>query len=770
MFFRKEAMNKIKLSIIMPLFNVEDTIRLALDSILMQKVDFNYEIIAVDDCSTDNTLEILNEYTEKYPQIKIIKHEENQGNAIAFYNALCASNGDYFCVLDGDDYYTVKNKLQKQVDFLDSDKNEDFVAVTHKYLMINKEDKIWKDRQLTLKEREHDYNDFLRQSFYYHTSTFMYRNIFRGNVPKVFKEPLMRGDNPRTHMHVFYTKGKVKFLDFVGSVYRYSENGIWSKTTTEAQHERNIKMFEFLRDLLPTETEREIYDKTCKIRRTRQPYIRDEKNWMSADEILTTFKTWANQYGFKEKEFIFNALYKSEFLDSLCESIGFAKASSHNLIPTQPLKAQKNNILITISNLTTSGGGVFYEIKDIMAMYKNQNIYLLLTDIDDYQDMNEDVLLQLKKFNNLTILFGQKEIENKLEKLVKHIIEIKPQKIYHYCGHNNLHAVSLIQSMYGKNICVFSFDHGFSLGLDNTSYDTYITKRPMDYEILSKHYDNKVIYIPCWNEDKIGERQYKAFNNHNKLVTACGAARFYKLNGAGYIDLIINLLSKTEGKHYHYGPIEESELKIIKDKLSQNNIEHDKFVHIPWSNNITQSMIKNNVDIFIEPFPVVSYKLTLEVHSAGIPTIIKNGQTRLSITDFIYKEPISWNSSEEFIKTLSEIDSKTLENHSKLAREYYVKAHSIETISQYLKKEISFEHPETINFYDNKLIDVKNIESILKIKPIWETRKIPPKVRPQKKLKPIERILSFTNTSDKKHKIITIMGVKIKIKRKNQNP
>ena len=131
------------------------------------------------------------------------------------------------------------------VDFLDSDKNEDFVAVTHKYLMINKEDKIWKDRQLTLKEREHDYNDFLRQSFYYHTSTFMYRNIFRGNVPKVFKEPLMRGDNPRTHMHVFYTKGKVKFLDFVGSVYRYSENGIWSKTTTEAQYERNIKMFEF---------------------------------------------------------------------------------------------------------------------------------------------------------------------------------------------------------------------------------------------------------------------------------------------------------------------------------------------------------------------------------------------------------------------------------------------------------------------------------------------------------------------------------------------
>lgn len=327
MFFRKEAMNKIKLSIIMPLFNVEDTIRLALDSILMQKVDFNYEIIAVDDCSTDNTLEILNEYAEKYPQIKIIKHEENQGNAIAFYNALCASSGDYFCVLDGDDYYTVKNKLQKQVDFLDGDKNEDFVAVTHKYLRVNNEGKIWNDKQLTLKEREHDYNDFLRQSFYYHTSTFMYRNIFRGNVPEVFKEPLMRGDNPRTFMHVSYTKGKVKFLDFVGSVYRYSENGIWSKTTPEAQRERNIKMFEFLGEMLKTQEEKEPWFKVCDHRRTLPIKPIDNTNWLVIDNFLPNF-----------------TFSKSEFLDSLCESVAFATCCQNS---NPQIKPQEKIIKLT---------------------------------------------------------------------------------------------------------------------------------------------------------------------------------------------------------------------------------------------------------------------------------------------------------------------------------------------------------------------------------------------------------------------------------------
>ena len=323
-------MRDIKLSIIMPLYNVEETIRLALDSILMQIVNFNYEIITVDDCSTDNTPEILNEYAEKYPQIKIIKHEENQGNAIAFYNALSASNGDYFCVLDGDDYYTVKNKLQKQVDFLDGDRNEDYIAVTHKYLRVNNEGKIWKDYQLAQKEREHDYNDFLRQSFYYHTSTYMYRNIFRGNVPEIFKEPLMRGDNPRTHMHVSYTKGKVKFLDFVGSVYRYSENGIWSKTTPEAQRERNIKMFEFLRDLLPTELERETYNEICKIRRQLPITIPDGKNWLSIDELI---KTATKNYAFKEYILDLKA-FTSEFSNSFCESLAFIN-SSIKLTPQQ---------------------------------------------------------------------------------------------------------------------------------------------------------------------------------------------------------------------------------------------------------------------------------------------------------------------------------------------------------------------------------------------------------------------------------------------------
>lgn len=750
-------MDKIKLSVIMPVYNVESTIELALNSILMQVVDFEYEIIAVDDCSTDKTLEILENYAQKFPQIKIIRHKENQGNSVAFYDALSKSCGDYFCVLDGDDYYTVKNKLQKQVDFLDSDKNEDYVAVTHKYLRVNNEGKIRKDRQLTLKEREHDYYDFLRQNFYYHTATYMYRNIFRGNVPECFKEEIMRGDNPRTFMHVSTTKGKVKFLDFVGSVYSYSEGGIWSKMTPEAQKLRNIRMFEYQKKSLHSELEKNKWEKICKIRKEKLELPVIEPEWITKDELLINFKNFANRYAFKEREFIFNALYKSEFLDSLCESIGFVGAVHHNLIPSKPLLSNSENILITISNLTTTGGGVYYEIKDIIKMYSGKKVYLMLTDIDNIENLTTEVKSQLSNFNNLTLLFGKQEPEGRLSALIGNIINVKPAKIYHYLGHNNLHAAALIQGVYGKNICVFSFDHGFSLGLDNTEYDAYITKRIPDYEILSKYYHSKVIYIPCCNEDKIGsDKFYKPFNNHKNIITACGAARYYKLHGAGYVDLIVNALKETKGKHLHYGPIEETDLEYIRTKLSEKNIPQDSFIHIPWAENITQSMIENDVDIFIEPFPIVSYKLTLEMHSAGIPTIVKKGNTRLSTTDFIYENSLTWNSENDFVHTLVNLDKSTLEQHSKLARDYYLANHSPDKLLEYFVNEKSFPITKSIRIYDSKLIDIKNVERLLQDEP----------KRYQKlKLSPLETIFSITNTPDKRHKVITIMGAKLKFRK-----
>ena len=108
------------LSVCMVSYNQEQYVRDALDSILMQKTDFAYEVIVSDDCSKDRTVEILNEYAVKYPNVRVITGDKNLGYPNNQRRSLEAAQGKYIALCDSDDYWTDPYKLQKQVDYLES--------------------------------------------------------------------------------------------------------------------------------------------------------------------------------------------------------------------------------------------------------------------------------------------------------------------------------------------------------------------------------------------------------------------------------------------------------------------------------------------------------------------------------------------------------------------------------------------------------------------------------------------------------------------------
>src|SRR6478752_6333156 len=124
-----------KLSVIMPVFNGGNTIAFALESILYQNVNFEFEVIVFDDCSTDDTRNIIQSYAEKFPCVKYHANPVNVGNAETFYNATRVARGEYFHVLDADDFFTCWNKLQRQVDFLDH--HPDYCAVGHESIRLS---------------------------------------------------------------------------------------------------------------------------------------------------------------------------------------------------------------------------------------------------------------------------------------------------------------------------------------------------------------------------------------------------------------------------------------------------------------------------------------------------------------------------------------------------------------------------------------------------------------------------------------------------------
>ena len=130
---------KCMVSIICAAYNHEKYIREALDGFVMQKTNFDYEVIINDDASTDATAEIICEYARQYPDIiKPIYQTVNQysqGINIDREFLLPNSNGKYIACCEGDDYWTDPYKLQKQVDFLEE--NPEYSATAHNCFFVN---------------------------------------------------------------------------------------------------------------------------------------------------------------------------------------------------------------------------------------------------------------------------------------------------------------------------------------------------------------------------------------------------------------------------------------------------------------------------------------------------------------------------------------------------------------------------------------------------------------------------------------------------------
>lgn len=100
-------MISIKISIIVPVYNAEKYLKECLDSLVNQTYE-NIEIIAIDDASSDNSLKILEEYADKYSQIKVYHNEFNIGQSATRNKGLRESTGDYIGFVDSDDYINLQ--------------------------------------------------------------------------------------------------------------------------------------------------------------------------------------------------------------------------------------------------------------------------------------------------------------------------------------------------------------------------------------------------------------------------------------------------------------------------------------------------------------------------------------------------------------------------------------------------------------------------------------------------------------------------------------
>ena len=123
------AEKELMVSVAVITYNMERYLRPLLDSILKQKVSFPYEIVIDDDCSPDHSREIIREYQQKYPDIlHPIFRDHNVGGSRNMYGVMQQCQGKYIAILEGDDWWEADDKLQYQVDFLES--HPEYIGMT----------------------------------------------------------------------------------------------------------------------------------------------------------------------------------------------------------------------------------------------------------------------------------------------------------------------------------------------------------------------------------------------------------------------------------------------------------------------------------------------------------------------------------------------------------------------------------------------------------------------------------------------------------------
>ncbi len=170
-------------------YNQESYIEDAIKGFLIQETNFPFEIIIHDDASTDNTANIIREYEKLYPKlIKPIYQKENQysrGGRILSRIVFPAAEGKYIALCEGDDYWTDKNKLQIQIDYMD--KHQECNMTVHSCLLIDgKKNTLIKISRLSNVKEKYNLEDCIKGlGRIVATNSFVFRKTILDNRPEV---------------------------------------------------------------------------------------------------------------------------------------------------------------------------------------------------------------------------------------------------------------------------------------------------------------------------------------------------------------------------------------------------------------------------------------------------------------------------------------------------------------------------------------------------------------------------------------------------------
>ena len=244
-------MNSPLVSVCLITYNHKEFIEKAIDSVLMQKVNFDWELVIADDYSTDGTREIIAEYKNRYPNfIKLILQEKNVGPTPNWLKLIKTPNCKYIAYLDGDDYWKDPYKIQKQVEFLEG--NEEFSMCFTNSTIVDQNENIIKSSRVDEKNKKNTNQADILQGFVPPTNTVLYRNKYLQEIVACFPE-ITNGDYYVSVNMANY--GPIGYLDSITAAYRIHPAGSWSNRDDDSRRIQYVKTLLSLRGKVQKQNE-----------------------------------------------------------------------------------------------------------------------------------------------------------------------------------------------------------------------------------------------------------------------------------------------------------------------------------------------------------------------------------------------------------------------------------------------------------------------------------------------------------------------------------
>lgn len=207
-------------SVWMIAYNHERFIEQAIESVLLQKTDFDFELVIGEDNSIDRTAQIIKNYQIKYPNlIKVIFNKPNLGAMQNMIRTMERCEGEFIALLEGDDYWTDENKLQNQINFLRL--NKKFSFCFHNATVIYDENKREPHLFAQIKEGEYSGTEIVKDWIVPTASV-----VFRNNTVKFpdFTLNIVHGDI--LLFLLLIENGPAYAFQEQWSVYRKNEHGV----------------------------------------------------------------------------------------------------------------------------------------------------------------------------------------------------------------------------------------------------------------------------------------------------------------------------------------------------------------------------------------------------------------------------------------------------------------------------------------------------------------------------------------------------------------